>query len=222
MQHHRHLLIDGTFLTRSASIITLMDGEHSTIIDGCYGIKENNTGKVRGFLQPLIVRGLDPISCTVDGNPQVIRLLRELWPSIKIQRCLVHIQRQGLRWCRNKPKRTDARKLAELFATVVTIDTKERRDDFLNKVKQWENRYGQAVAGPTGGWVASDLRAARSMLLKALPDMFYYLDDPGILTSTNALEGYFSRLKAKYRNHRGLKEQKRFDYFKWYFQMSPK
>ncbi len=199
-----------------------MDGASTTIVDGSYNVKENVADQVRRFLQPLIARGLNPISCTVDGNPHVIRILRELWPQIKVQRCLVHIQRQGLRWCRRNPKRTDARKLAELFTTVVEIDTKAKRDSFIKKTQQWEKRYGKAVAAPTGGWIASDLKCARSMLLKAIPDMFHYLDEPTIPTSTNALEGYFSRLKAKYRNHRGLKEQKRFNYFKWYFQMTPK
>jgi hypothetical protein len=222
LSQHRHLLIDGTFLTRNASIIALMDGESATIIDGCYDVRENATEEVRRFLLPLITRGLNPVSCTVDGNPQVIRLLRELWPRIKLQRCLVHIQRQGLRWCRRNPKRIDARKLAELFTTVITIDSEAKRDAFIKKVQQWEKRYGQAVAAPTGGWVASDLRSARSMLLKALPDMFHYLEEPKIPISTNALEGYFSRLKAKYRNHRGLSELKRFNYFKWYFNTAPK
>ncbi len=60
------------------------------------------------------------------------------------------------------------------------------------------------------------------MLIKALPDMFYYLDDPAISSSTNGLEGYFSRLKGHYRQHRGLSRQKLNNYFSWYLFFKPK
>ena len=68
----------------------------------------------------------------------------------------------------------------------------------------------------SGHKTLSDLKRARSMILKALPDMFHYLDDKLIPFSTNSLEGYFSRVKWGYRNHRGMAEHKRINYFKWY------
>jgi hypothetical protein len=70
--------------------------------------------------------------------------------------------------------------------------------------------------------VFSDLKRARSMLLAALPDMFRYLDDPMIATSTNALEGYFARLKQRYRQHRGLASHHRNAYFRWYLNLCPR
>ena len=60
------------------------------------------------------------------------------------------------------------------------------------------------------------------MLNKALPYMFSFLSDPLIPTSTNWLESYFSRLKSRYRQHRGLSPQQRQNYFRWYFQLCPK
>ena len=47
------------------------------------------------------------------------------------------------------------------------------------------------------GWGVRDLKRARSLFLAALPDRFHDLDDPAIPKSTNALEGYFARLKHK-------------------------
>ncbi len=67
------------------------------------------------------------------------------------------------------------------------------------------------------GKVFSDIIRARSMLTKAISDIFHYLDDSNIPRSTNALEGYFSRLKEHYRLHRGLSPYKRNNYFNWYF-----
>jgi len=60
------------------------------------------------------------------------------------------------------------------------------------------------------------IKRVQSMMLKALPDMFHYLDDKLIPFLTNSLEGYFSRVKWGYRNHRGLAVHKRINYFKWH------
>ena len=200
-----------------------MDAGSNKIIQGQYGVSENSERQLRSFFKPLIARGLYPKSCTVDGNPQAIRVIKTLWPGIIIQRCLVHIQRQGLMWCRRYPKTVYARKLRDIFLQVTHIRTKEERDRFLESVIQWEYKYGQYVKiQPAKGRVFSDIKRARSMLLKALPDMFHYLDDSNISFTTNGLEGYFSRLKGHYRQHRGLRKNKLESYFNWYFYYKPK
>lgn len=223
LKHHQHLLFDGTFLHKPVSIVTLMDGETNTVIAGKYGVEENSNEQLCGFFKPLIDRGLDPESCTTDGNPQVIRSIRELWPGIKTQRCLVHIQRQGLSWCRRSPKTVYARALRALFCGLTYINTKADRDLFIEEFLYWEKAYGDWVAKrPERGVVFSDIKRARSMLQKAIPDMFHYLENHNIPRSTNGLEGYFSRLKGHYRQHRGLTPKKRENYFAWYFQLKPK
>ena len=70
--------------------------------------------------------------------------------------------------------------------------------------------------------IFSGIKRARSMLLRALPDMFHYLDDRHIPTTTNGLEGYFSRLKSHYRQHRGHSPRRRPNYFAWYFHFAPR
>jgi hypothetical protein len=105
----------------------------------------------------------------------------------------------------------------------MAIHTAADRERFLSQVHAWEHRYGRHIArAPETGWVFSDLKRARSMLLSALPDMFRYLDDPRIAKSTNALEGYFARLKDKYRQHRGLARHHREAYLRWYFHLCPR
>ena len=105
----------------------------------------------------------------------------------------------------------------------MSLHTASDRDRFLSQLHTWECRYGHQIArSPEKGWVFSDLKRARSMLLSALPDMFRYLDDPLIAKSTNALKGYFARLKQKYRQHRGLAQRHRQAYFRWYFHLCPR
>ena len=129
-------------------------------------------------------QGLHPRSVTIDGNPQLFTMLKVVWPTVIVQRCLVHIQRQGLAWCRRNPKRADARRLRELFLQVMEIHTPVERNSFppaealrragLAAWNNWERPPnfdpGQRIArSPETGWVFSDLKRARSMLQKALP-----------------------------------------------------
>jgi len=219
----RHFILDGTFLHRPHSLIALMNAQTHTIVAGQYGVSENSEPQLLKFFEPLTSAGLCPLSFTVDGNPKMIRSIRQLWPDVVIQRCLVHIQRQGLSWCRISPKTTYARRLRQIFLQVTKIRTQADRDMFLGSVTDWESKYGSQISSRREtGYVFSDIKRARSMLLRALPNMFHYLDNPLIPTSTNGLEGYFSRLKSHYRQHRGLRKEKRRNYFQWYFHYVPK
>ncbi len=219
----QHFIFDGTFLHRPGGIVALMDAETHTLVRGQYGVSESSEVQLMAFFEPLIRDGLRPLSFTVDGNPQLTRVLRKLWPGVAVQRCLIHVQRQGLLWCRNYPKTAYARKLRDLFLQVIQVRTKTDRDVFLEAVREWEAMYGHEIAAkPEIGPVFSDVKRARSMLLRALPDMFHYLDDPHIPISTNGLEGYFSRLKLRYRQHRGMSKGNLASYFHWYFYLVPK
>ncbi len=212
------MIFDGTFVHGRKSIVAVMDRQKNLLQAGEYGIQENSVSQLTAFFLPLARRGLCPKSATVDGNPQAMKLFQIIWPNIVIQRCLVHIQRQGLMWCRRFPKRTDAKHLRKLFQQVTYIRTNAERSFFQQNLNAWENHFGNRIGTkPESGKVFSDIKRARSMLLKALPNMFHYLDDPRVPSSTNGLEGYFSRLKANYRQHRGLSPCRRKAYFRWYF-----
>lgn len=217
----RYLILDGTFLDRGRGVFAVMDAEHCAVVYAEPCLSEGPEPMHR-ICHTLAQRAAIPKSATVDGNPHLLKALRRQWASLVIQRCLVHIQRQGLSWCRRFPKRTDARHLRLLFLEVMNVHTREDRTSFLTHLQAWEHRYGCHIArSPETGWVFSDLKRARSMLLAALPDMFHYLDDLKIPTSTNALEGYFARLKQRYRQHRGLAVHHREAYFRWFVHLCP-
>lgn len=199
-----------------------MDGVTHRVLVGLYGINEGPRDLLV-FCRFLHQHGIIPKTATIDGNPHILRTLQTLWPRVIIQRCLVHIQRQGLSWCRQHPKRTDAQHLRRIFLRVLYIHSHAQRRQFIQGFRLWDQRYGLSLLQtPNRGWVTSDLQRARSMLMKALPYMFAFLDDPNIPRSTNALEGYFARLKLRYRQHRGLSMRNRLSYFAWYFYLCPR
>lgn len=213
----RYLIFDGTFLHHRHGMYAAMDGKRHQIIYGVYGSNEGPRD-LAVFCRLLHDQGVTPKSATIDGNPHIFRVIQTLWPGVIIQRCLVHIQRQGLSWCRAHPKRADARHLRQILLRVLNIRSHRQRRQFERSFNQWDEHYGRKLLEtPNRGWVTSDLQRARSMILRALPYMFSYLDDSKIPRSTNALEGYFSRLKHRYRQHRGLSKRHRTNYFQWYF-----
>ena len=218
----RYAIFDGTFLHRRRGMYAVMDGATHQIIYGAYDINEGPRDLMK-FCLTLKEQGFHPKSVTIDGNPHIFRVVQSLWPTLLVQRCLVHVQRQGLRWCRHNHKRTDARKLRRILLRVCTIKSHVQRQQFERLFEHWNEHHGQLLSSTSNrGWVTSDLQRARSMLIKALPYMFSYLDDDNIPRSTNAIEGYFARLKQRYRQHRGLSKQARSNYFHWYFHLCPR
>jgi hypothetical protein len=217
----RHLICDGTFLEHRTGIYAMMDADTRMLVYAGYDIPEG-AHTLPLVYHTLAAAGLSPQSVTVDGNPQQMKYLRQIWPSLTLQRCIVHVQRQGLSWCRRQPKRTDAKHLREIVLRLSTVKTSPHVRRFIADVRAWEQRFGAAIDQATDrGWVFTDLVRARSMLLKALPDLFHFVADPAVPSSTNALESYFSRLKEHYRHHRGLALHHRDAYFNWYFHLVP-
>lgn len=214
-----HIILDGTMLRRKhgEAVYAIMESVSHKLLYGAYGVREGakDLQRVYGILAQA---GLSPKSATIDGNPQQGKYLF-------LQRCIVHVQRQGLRWCRRNPKRTDAKHLRKLFLALTAVKTPVQREYFIRQVDQWDKRFGHAIRqarGITGGWVFSDLALAARMIVRSLPDLFHFVDDHQISSSTNPLEGYFARVKEKYRRHRGLAKKHRDHYFQWYFFLQPK
>jgi len=218
----KYIILDGTFLRRPRGIYAAMDSETHKLLFAAVNVKESGNDLLQ-FYSQLSKAGLYPESATTDGNTAQMKLLRKVWPEIKLQRCIIHVQRQGLSWCRRNPKRTDAKHLRELLLKLTEVKTKEEALRFIKGFYAWENRFGTGIeSSPNRGWVFSDLIRARSMVIKAIPNLFHYTDNPKIARSTNALEGYFSRVKEHYRLHRGLSKRNKVNYFKWYFFLKPK
>lgn len=190
----------------------VMDNLNNEVIDGKYCIRENYAAASHMFN---LLK--EPRAITIDGNISIIRAIKKTWPDTLIQRCLVHVQRQGLSWLRRYPKSRAAKELRSLLLNVTCIRNHFQKNSFIAAFNDWEDRYGRLVLSlPSKDKVYGDLQRTRSLIIHALPDMFHYLNDPHITPTTNKVEGYFSRLKNIYRQHRGLSKKHRESYFRWY------
>lgn len=219
----RGIMVDGTFIEKRITLFAVMDAEKHNIISAEYPLNEFSKAEVSIFLLSLKKRGLMPKYACTDGNPHTIAALRTIFPNILIQRCLTHIQRQGLAWCRTKPKSIHIQELRRIIYKVPHINSHEERLEWEYSFREWMILYKDIILGSDKkDRQVSDIIRAVSVLTNAIPDMFHYLDDTSIPKSTSCLEGYFSRLKHKYFAHRGLSKDKRKNYFKWFISLNPK
>ena len=74
-----------------------MDAITQRVIMNAYVAKEGYK-TVHPLLLQLKAQGLRPQALILDGHRMVIRAIREVWSTVTIQRCLYHIQREGVRW----------------------------------------------------------------------------------------------------------------------------
>ncbi len=212
----KYLLFDGTYFKHENCLMVAMDNAIGKVVAHSYCLRENYINACAVFNE-LKYSGVSPKSITIDGNISVIRALKAVWPDILIQRCLTHIQRQGLSWLRRRPQLMAGQDLRSILLTVTDIKTKKEKIKFINEFNQWERKYGNEVCGlPSSHKVYGDLQRTRSLILHATADMFHYLNDSNIPATTNRIEGYFSRLKIIYRQHRGLSKKHRQNFFNWY------
>jgi hypothetical protein len=212
----KHLLFDGTYFRHQSCFAAVMDAATNAVINSDYIIRENYKSAYRLF-QILASHGVQPATITIDGLPCVLHALKAVWPAITIQRCIVHIQRQGLSWLRRYPSTAAGRELRDILLTLTAVATTTDKRRFIRQFKSWEHRHGPYIRTlDPHHKVYSDLQRSRSLINHALPDMFHYLDDPHIPSSTNRIEGYFSRVKSVFNRHNGMSKSHRSQYFAWY------
>lgn len=193
-----------------------MDLKTKMIIATMYAHKEGGA-IVAPWFRHLKDKGLKPLFVVMDGEQTVMRAIRAIWPHAKIQRCLYHIQREGMRWLRTYPKTRAGRDLRALLCTLCDIRSIKERNLFIRSYLAWLDKYKGFIRSlPSGNIAFKDLKRTVSLINNALPDMFQYLKEPIVPSTTNALESFYSRLKADYRRHRGLTQKHKIHYLKWY------
>jgi transposase-like protein len=194
-------------------LIRFSDGEHYE------EIKED--------LNNLIMLGLHLESITTDGHKSILRAIKKALPNVVTQRCLVHIQRMCLLWLTRYPKYLAGVELRALVLMILKIKTDNERLHWTKELENWHKRHKnylqEKTIDPLSGryWYTHKLlRRSYYTIKRALPNMFHYIGNPKIPSTTNGIEGFFSHIKNHLDLHRGLTLQHRIDFIKWYIYLS--
>jgi hypothetical protein len=153
-------------------------------------------------------------SFTTDGADSIIRAIKYAYPHKTRQRCIVHIERECLSWLTQHPKSSGGILLRRLVCQISHIKTNNDKLFWIKELNKWYEDYEEYLSQKTVNketgeitYTHDSLRRAYIHLHRALPNMFKYIDDPGIPNNTNSLESFFGHLKDNLRIHRGLSLQ---------------
>jgi len=220
-----HLRVDATYFKQFCmlcyqdhddgytQLIRFTDGEHYE------EIKED--------LANLIKLGVRIESVTTDGHKSILKAIKKSIPDVLVQRCLIHIQRMCLLWLTRFPKHPAGVELRQLVLLLMRIKTENDRLYWTTELQLWHARHKEYLQQTTLNydtgryWYTHKLlRRSYFTIKRALPNMFHYLANPSIPSTTNGIEGFFSHLKNHLDLHRGLTVQHRIDFIKWYVYLS--
>jgi len=194
-------------------LIRFSDGEHYL------EIKED--------LDNLIKLGVQIESITTDGHKSILKAIKKSLPEVTVQRCLVHIQRMCLLWLTRFPKHLAGVELRQLVLMLLKIKTQNDCLYWTNELEHWYKQHKDYLQEKTYNettgryWYTHKLlRRSYFTIKRALPNMFHYLANSKIPSTTNGMEGFFSHLKNHLDLHRGLIAKHRINFIKWYVYLS--
>jgi transposase-like protein len=217
-----HLLIDATYFPNKLCLVLYYD------YDINYVQLYRNTDKekfkeIKEDLENLKRLNVQVYSVTCDGHKAILKAIKQVYPNAIIQRCLVHIKRQVKTYISEQPKLLQAKSLLQLSNKITFIKTQEQCSLWLIEFYNWyqlnKNFINEKSINQQTGrmwYTHKKLHLACSLIIKAIPNMFCYLNDEKIPYTTNKLEGYFTHLKEQLNIHKGLRFEAKKNFIKWY------
>lgn len=170
-------------------------------------------------------RGICPAYAISDGQRGLTKALIMIWPEIKHQRCLIHIDRQARAWLTRSPQTAAGQTLLVLVGQLFDIRTRRQKRRWLRSYRRWRKKYDMFLKERTDGirtkrqwwYTHRKLRAVRSLITNSLPHLFTFVRYPEVPRTSNHVEGGInSRLKDLLRIHRGMPAQHRRILTAWY------
>ena len=218
----KYLLIDGTYYSDDHCLIVYRAENLKRTIFYRFTAHEDQN-EIAADLLSIRDLGYDVIGVTTDGGDNIIRAVQYVFPNVPRQRCVVHVQRDCLASITQKPRYPETRLFRNIVLQLSDVYTVNDKLWWLNVYSNWveENEeyvFQKAVVPQTHQeyYVHNDLRKAYIHLKRALPNLFTYIDCPGVPKTTNALEAFFGHIKDQIRSHRGLAESRVDNFIKWY------
>ena len=217
-----YLLIDGTYYSDDHCLILYRAENLKRTIFYRFTTHEDQN-EIAADLISIRDLGYEVIGITTDGGDNIIRAVEYVFPDVPRQRCVVHIQRDCLASITQRPRSTEAKLFRNLVQDLSICRTVNDKLWWLNMYYRWEEDYKEFVFHKAvvsyshqEYYVHNDLRKAYIHLKRAIPNLFTYIDHPGVPKTTNALEAFFGHIKDQIRSHRGLAESRIDNFIKWY------
>ncbi|MDO8469805.1 MAG: transposase [bacterium] len=202
----RILIVDGTYIEGRALCALVAVTERDRIF--WRFATEERYGTWLAFLESFP----PPKVVVADGQKGMQRFVKHHWPQTAFQRCHFHLVMLVTHYLTRNPSEEVGRDILDLVHRLKYVKAPAERDRWLLLHRIWEKRYEKVFAERTAGGVYAHrkLRSVRSVLRRATPQLFTYLDYPGCPNTTNLVEGWVNTAIAEgIGRHRGLTLEKK-------------
>ena len=158
-----------------------------------------------------------PRALVSDGQKGLRKAVKTIFPSIPHQRCLAHIIRLSLAWLTRNPQTDAGKDLRILVRELAQVKTESATKIWRSSFVEWDTHYEEFLkersVNPATGrkwYTHRKLRAVRSLIVNALPNLFWFTVDSHIPNTTNAVEGGINAPLAELlHRHRGITEEQK-------------
>ena len=219
----QHLVLDATSVAPRECMVLIAGNATSRKPVSWMTVQRENLDVWLRFLRRLALAYVEPSVVICDGQRGLLRAIREIWPRVKIQRCLIHVIRQASLWLTQNPKTRAGAELLTLVRKLSAIRTKRQKRRWIRAFFSWTRKHEsflkQRSYGPNKRWwyTHRKLRGTKSLIQNAIPDLFHFVSDPSIPRTSNHVEGGINaRLKELLRSHRGMNLTKKLALVSWY------
>ncbi len=153
-----------------------------------------------------------PRGVVSDAQKGLKKAIRERFPDVPVQRCMIHVMRRALAWITKRPKTEAGRTLRVMVTAVPRVWSEYEARAWTNLFLRWCIQYQHflsertvSVDGRSAWYTHRKLRQTSSLLRRSIPELFTYTIFPGIPRTTNHVEGGINAGVAEViRRHRGL------------------
>lgn len=208
--------MDTTYFGRRLGVMVFKDSLTGIILHKQYIKQETNLLYKQG-IEIIIGRNTDIQAIICDGRKGLFRL----FPTIPIQMCNFHQVAIVRRYLTKNPKLVASKELWILTLMLKQTDKESFEGGLSLWHDKWEVFINERYIDPLGKkrYKHRRLRSAYNSLKNNLPWLFTWYDYPEfkIPTTTNSIDGQFSDLKNKLRNHNGLSLKRKMKFIDEFF-----
>lgn len=196
--------MDTTYWGRKFGVMLFKDNITKENLLKYYVQYETNLVYIQG-IEELKKQGFTVLAIVCDGRKGLV----QSFGSIPIQMCQFHQSAIIRRYLTKKPKLKASQELMEVVDFMTITD----KESFVGALglwfEKWESFLNERTTNPLtkkSAYTHKKLRSAYNSLKNNLPWLFTWYDniELNIPNTTNAIDGHFSDLKNKLRNHNGL------------------
>lgn len=212
-----NVLIDTTYFGRTFGVMVFKNSLSAEVLLKYYVKVETNKQYYAG-IEEIARRGIRIQSIICDGR----KGLFQMFGAIPVQMCQFHQTQIITRYLTKNPK-LEASKELRMFSLKITKMTKK---EFVFELDKWNEKWDdflkeRSISSTTGKsfYTHKTLRSAFLSLKRNMPWLFTFEEFPELMipNTTNALDGLFSDLKNKLRNHNGLSIERKKKFIDGFF-----